>query len=309
MQTILGAGGQIAIGLAQELHESYATDLRLVSRHPRKVNASDEIVAADLLDAEAIVAAVAGSETVYFTAGLPPDTQLWEQQFPPMLENALRASRLAGARFVYFDNTYMYPQDTRLLDEATTFEPAGRKGRVRAAMATRVLEEMDRGDIPVLIARAPEFYGPAKTQSFTNALVIDGLKAGKKPRVPVRDDTRRTLIWTPDASRALALLGNTAEAFGQTWHLPCDDNRLTYREFVVLAAEIFGREPTYTVLGKPVLWALGLVSRPARELRELLPRYASDNRFDSGKFKRAFPDFRVTTYREGVMQIFAEQSR
>ena len=53
--------------------------------------------------------------------------------------------------------------------------------------------------------RAPEFYGPGKTQSFTNALVIDALKAGKKPRVPVRDDTRRTLIWTPDANRALAI--------------------------------------------------------------------------------------------------------
>jgi nucleoside-diphosphate-sugar epimerase len=306
MQTILGAGGPIAVGLAQALRRTHAVDLRLVGRQPKKVDQADVIFAADLLDARATATAVAGSEIVYFTAGLPPDTRLWERQFPVMLENALSASRLAGARFVYFDNTYMYPRDARVLDETTAFEPLGRKGRVRAAMATRVLEEMARGDIPVLIARAPEFYGPAKTQSFTNALIIDNLKAGKRARVPVRDDTRRTLIWTPDASRALALLGNTEGAFGQTWHLPCDDHRLTYREFVALASEALGREPSHTVLGKSMLWALGLVSRPARELRELLPRYAYDNLFDSSKFKGSFPDFRVTTYRDGIFQIFAE---
>lgn len=83
-------------------------------------------------------------------------------------------------------------------------------------MARMVLDEMERGDIPVLIGRAPEFYGPGITQSFTNALVIEALKEGKKPRVPVRDDTLRTLIWTPDASRALATLGNEPDAYVST---------------------------------------------------------------------------------------------
>lgn len=153
----------------------------------------------------------------------------------------MRAGRAAGASFAYFDNTYMYPQDDRLQTEATPFAPVGRKGKVRAAMASMVLEEMARGDIPALIGRAPEFYGPGKTQSFTNALVIDKLKAGKKPRVPVRDDTRRTLVWTPDASRALAALGNAPDAFGQTWHLPCCDDRPTYKEFAAMASGVFGR--------------------------------------------------------------------
>jgi len=113
--------------------------------------------------------------------------------------------------------------------------------------------------------------------------------------VPVRDDTRRTLIWTPDASRALAALGNAPDACGQTWHLPCDDDRLTYRQFVALAAEVFGVAPSYKVLGKWTLTAAGLVSKPVRELRELLPRYERVKVFDSGKFKRRFPEFEVTT--------------
>lgn len=300
MQTILGANGQIAVELARELRRGHTDELRLVSRQPRKVNDDDTTVAADLLDAAQTAAAVKGSSVVYFTAGLPPDTALWERQFPTMLGNALDACRAAGASFAYFDNTYMYPQDGCLQTEVTPFAPVGRKGRVRAAMASMVLEEMARGEIPVLIGRAPEFYGPGRTQSFTNALVIDRLKAGRAPRVPVRDDRLRTLIWTPDASRALAALGNAPDAWGQTWHLPCCDDRPTYRQFAGMACETFGQAPSCTVIGKRTLIAAGLFSRQVRELRELLPRYEHDNLFDSTKFKRRFPEFAVTSYREGL---------
>ena len=303
MQTILGATGQIAVELARELARNYTTELRLVSRNPRKVNENDEVVVANLLDAEQTAAAVQGSDVVYFTAGLPPDTVVWEAQFPTMLRNALDATRATGAKFVYFDNTYMYPQDDRVLKEDAPFAPNGRKGKVRAEMAAMVLEEMAKGDIPVLIGRAPEFYGPGKTQSFTNALVIDRMKLGEKPRVPVRDDTLRTLIWTPDASRALAALGNAPDAYGQTWHLPCDDNRLTYKQFVALAADVFGRPPEYSVIGSLAMKVAGLFKKEVREISELLPRYRQDNLFDSSKFKRRFPDFAVTSYREGLCQI------
>ncbi|MCO1619460.1 MAG: NAD-dependent epimerase/dehydratase family protein [Pseudomonas alloputida] len=304
MQTVLGATGQIAIELARELNRIFTEDIRLVSRNPRKVSDSDTLIAADLLDASQAAKAVKGSSIVYFTAGLPPDTQLWETQFPVMLRNALDAARASDASFVYFDNTYMYPQDDRLLTENTPFEPVGRKGQVRARMASMVLQEMARGDIPVVIGRAPEFYGPGKTQSITNTLVLDNMKAGKTPRVPVRDDTQRTLIWTPDASRALAALGNTPDAFGQTWHLPCDDERLTYKQLVTLASQISGKDATYKILGKLTLTAVGLISKQVRELRELLPRYEHDNLFDSSKYKQRFPDFKVTTYRQGLTQVF-----
>jgi len=306
MQTILGANGQIAVELARELRRGHTDEVRLVSRQPRRVDDADELVAADLLDAGRTAAAVKGSRVVYFTAGLPPDTALWELQFPTMLKNALDACRAAGAGFVYFDNTYMYPQDDHLQTEATPFAPVGRKGRVRAAMASMVLEEMARGDIPVLIGRAPEFYGLGRTQSFTNALVIDNLKAGRKPRVPVRDDRLRTLIWTPDASRALAALGNAPDTWGQTWHLPCCDERPTYRQFAAMACEAFGQAPSCRVLGKWTLTAAGLFSRQVREIRELLPRYEHDNLFDSSRFKRRFPQFEVTSYRQGLELIRRE---
>lgn len=300
MQTILGANGQIAMELARELAAKYTTELRLVSRNPRKVNEADELVSANLLDAEQTAKAAKGSSVVYFTAGLPPDTRLWEMQFPVMLRNALDACRAAGAAFAYFDNTYMYPQNAQPQTEDAPFAPVGRKGQIRAAMASMVLDEMARGDIPVLIGRAPEFYGPGKTQSFTNALVIDRLRAGKKPLVPIRADVRRTLIWTPDASRGLAKLGNTPDAFGQTWHLPCCDDRPTYKEFVGMACAAFDRPFSYRVIRNWAFRGAGHFSAEAREIIELLPRYKHDNLFVSSKFKSRFPEFEVITYKQGL---------
>lgn len=308
MQTILGANGQIAEELARVLHRQHVGDLRLVSRTPRRVNANDALVAANLLDARQTLAAVEGSSIVYFTAGLPPDTALWEKQFPLMLKNALDASRATGAKFAYFDNTYMYPQTDHVLTEDTPFVPNGRKGKVRAEMARMVLEEMARGEIPVLIARAPEFYGPGKTQSFTNALIINRIKAGKYPRVPVRDDVLRTLIWTPDASRGLAELANHEDAYGQTWHLPCCDDRPTYKEFVAMAARTFDQDGSYSVIPKLGFDLLGAVSKEVREIKELLPRYAVDNIFDSSKFKTRFPNFKVTSYQQGLELIRQESA-
>lgn len=305
-QTILGATGQIAVELARELGRTTTDELRLVSRNPRTVNTTDTLARADLTDAAQTAEAVAGSEIVYFTAGLPAKTELWEAQFPTMLRNALDAARAAGAKFAYFDNTYMYPQDDRVQTEVTAFAPVGRKGRVRAEMATMVLDEMERGDIPVLIARAPEFYGPGRTQGFTNSLVIDRIKAGKRPLVPVRADRRRTLIWTPDASRGLAALGNAPDTYGQTWHLPVDDSHPTYREFIAMIAAEFGVDEQYTVLPRWMLSASGIVSAQTREIRELLPRYTHDTLFDATKFTARFPTFEVTSFREGIEVIRQE---
>ncbi|ODU66481.1 MAG: hypothetical protein ABT05_05280 [Lautropia sp. SCN 66-9] len=78
------------------------------------MHGDDVLAPANLLDARQTVEAVKGSSIVYFTAGLPPDTQLWEAQFPVMLQNAITTCRAADAKFVYFDNTYMYPQDEGL---------------------------------------------------------------------------------------------------------------------------------------------------------------------------------------------------
>lgn len=306
MQTILGAGGPIADELARELARTFTSEIRLVSRHPQKVNDTDEVFAADLTDPAATSLAVQGSEVVYLTVGLPMDSDLWEQKFPTMMRNTIQAVKEHGAKLVFFDNTYMYPGTPETQTESFRFEPNGRKGQVRAELARMLLAEMEAGTVQALIGRAPEFYGPGKTKSWTNALVFDRIRAGKRPLVPLSARTRRSLIWTPDASRALALLGNTPDAYGRTWHLPVDPHRLTYRQMVQVASEVTGKKIGYTVLPLPVFQLGRHANASLAEASELLPRYRGDNLFDSSAFAQRFPQFRVTTYREGITEILSQ---
>jgi len=307
MQTILGANGQIGRELAIHLKHSFTNDIRLVSRKPQKVNDTDQLFSADLLDPAQALGAVAGSEIVYMTVGLPMDTELWVKQWPILMHNVIEACAIHGAKLVFFDNTYMYPQTAVPQTEDTPFQPNGEKGRVRAAIVNELLEAMMQKRVQAVICRAPEFYGPGITQSITNTIIINNLKAGKKPKVFLRDDTLRSLIYTPDASRAMALLGNTPDAYGQTWHLPCDDHRLTYRQFIELASSIFNVYPRYTVIKDWQLKFGGIFNKTIRDAAELLPRYTVDNIFVSNKFKQRFPEFQVTSFKEGLTAIRDEK--
>lgn len=175
-------------------------------------------------------------------------------------------------------------------------------------MAEMVLREMQSGQLEAVICRAPEFYGPGKTQSITNTFIFNNIKEGKKLKVPISANKKRSLIWTPDASRATALIGNTPDAYGQTWHLPVDESHPTYKEFITLASKVYDRNLQFSVVPK-VIFQIGAWFNPkVKELLELLPRYAYDNLFDDTKFRKRFPDFKVTGYKQGIEQIKSEQS-
>lgn len=120
MQTILGANGQIGEELARELKRNFTSDIRIVSRNAKKVNDTDTVFSADLSVKENAVEAVKGSEIAYFTLGLPMDSDLWEKQFLLITKNIIEACKVNGTKLVFFDNTYMYPQNGNVLTEKNT---------------------------------------------------------------------------------------------------------------------------------------------------------------------------------------------
>lgn len=309
MQTVLGANGQIADELTRYLHDNVTEDIRLVSRNPGKVHESDQLLSADLMDPEATAAAVRGSDIAYLTVGLPIDSALWERQFPTMMANTIAACQRYDTKLVFFDNTYMYPRTSAPQNEDTGFEPEGRKATVRARISTMLLDEIHAGTIEAVICRAPEFYGPGKTKSLTNSAIFDRIAAGKRPLVPVSAHTLRSLIWTPDAGRGVGLIGNTPDAYGQTWHLPIDPDRLTYAEMIGVASEVIGKGIRFTTVPETAFRIGSLFNPSVKEASELLPRYRDDNIFDSSKFSARFPNFDVTTYREGIAEILRGSAR
>jgi nucleoside-diphosphate-sugar epimerase len=306
MQTILGANGIIGEELARELRKNYTNQIKLVGRNPQKVNPDNLIFKANLLQPESVIIALENTQIAYLTVGLPYDSEIWHRDWVIVMQNVIDACKINNCKLVYFDNTYAYSQDSKIQTEETPLTSQGKKGRGKKLAAELLLKTIANNEIEAVICRAPEFYGPGKTKGLTNSLIFENLKKEKKPKVFLKDGVLRTLVYTPDASKAMALIGNTADAFGQNWHLPCDDNRLTYKQFIAEIGHQLGREVKYKVLPWIVLKIGSLFNKNLKETQELLPRYAIDNIFDSSKFKTRFPDFKVTKYSEGINIILQD---
>lgn len=298
MQTILGANGVIAINLAKSLPQ-YTDKIRLVSRNPKKVNESDEIFSADLLNAEQVSHAVSGSEVVYITAGLKYNIDVWQDQWPRIMQNVINACKKANAKLIFFDNVYALGKVKGWMTEESPFNPSSKKGEVRAKLTTMILDEVKKGNLQAIIARAADFYGPDTPLGIANILILENFKKGSRAQWLVDANKKHSLTYTPDAGKATAMLGNTPSAFNQVWNLPTDKNALTGKQFIELSAKEFGVKPRYFVLSKWMTMLGGLFDGNIKELNEMLYQYEIDYLFDSSKFEKAF-SFPPTTYQEGI---------
>lgn len=260
IQTILGGGGTIANLLAKELR-NYTDEIRLISRNPRPIHPEDECVTADILNANELDQAIAGTEIVYLTVGFPYQTKLWETVWPIAMQNTLDTCSKHQAKLVFFDNTYMYAkEDIHPARENSRIDPPSRKGKVRAKVAQMALNAHKAGQCEVMIVRAPGFYGPQiERNSMITETVIKNLQKGKAAFWFCDADVPHASIYTPDAAKATALLGNTADAYGEVWHLPCAENPPTGRQWIEKFAEAFDAKPKISVMSPFLVGLLGFV--------------------------------------------------
>lgn len=302
MQTILGAGGSIGKGLAAELTR-YSTRIRLVSRHPKKINETDELLAADLLDAGAVEEAVKGSEIVYLVAGLQYRTKTWEEQWPAIMQNVITACINHKSKLVFFDNIYMYdPAGIGHMTEETTINPSSKKGKVRAAILEQLMKAVQSGKLTGMVVRSADFYGPGTNASMLMETVYKNLSKGKKAFWIGNPEAIHSYTFIPDAAKATALLGNTPSAYNQAWHLPTDPRKLKGKDFVELFEKNLGTRLGYRTISKSMIGFLGIFNSLMRELKEMMYQFDRDYYFDSTKFRAAFPQFSTTAYEEGIEQ-------
>ena len=298
MQTILGANGVIGKELSKLLPQ-YTDKVRQVSRNPKKVNATDETFAADLLDAKAVSDAVEGSEVAYLVAGLKYDAKVWAEQWPTVMRNAIEACKRHGTKLVFFDNVYAYGKVDGVMSENTPYNPCSRKGEVRATIVTTLMDEVKRGELQGMIVRAADFYGPGAALSLTHSTVHERLKAKKTPQWIGDAQAVHTFTYTPDAGRSVALLGNTPSAYGQVWHALTSKEPMSGEAYVRIACELSGQPFKVQVAPRWMLGLMGLFVPVLRENMEMLYQFEHDYRFDSSKLEQAFT-VQATSYREGV---------
>jgi len=308
MQTILGSGGAIGIPLAKELLK-YTDHVRLVARHPKKVNESDELVAADLTNADQVDRAVEGSDVVYLTVGLKYSIKTWEKEWPVIMKNTIDACLAHNAKLVFVDNVYAYaPDEVPHMTEESRIAPTTRKGKVRAQLLQMIFDAIEQKGLSALLARSADFYGPNVKTGFLNLMVFDKIKKKQKANWQADATKVHSFTYTPDAAKAVGLLGNTSDAYNQIWHLPTSSEKWTGVDFINRVAEAMNAEPRYFTLSKTMIALTGLFLPIVRELKEMQYQNDQDYFFDSSKFNKRF-SYTPTSYKEGIKEIVKEEMR
>jgi nucleoside-diphosphate-sugar epimerase len=282
---VLGAGAIGATIAEQLVAEGEA--VRLVSRQGRTTVPGAEPAVADLTDPSVVRAVAAGAEVAYFAC--QPAYNDWPKGFPPLAEGVIGGLAGSGTRLAVVDNLYMYgPTGGRPISEDLPYAATNRKGRARAALATRFLEAHRAGDVPVVIARASDYFGPRGVSTVVGDRFFVPLLAGKKVQLYGDVDLPHAYTYVPDFARALIELGRRPEASGEAWHVPTAP-AVSQRRFLELAAAAAGLPvPGVSRVSKPMLYLAGLFIPPAREMIEMAYEFEEPYLLDSSKIERAF---------------------
>ena len=301
MQTILGSSGVIGNELARALHKNHTKTIRLVSRNPKPVSTGNSVFPADLTDEKQTFDAVKGSEIAYLTVGVEYSAKIWQEKWPKIMSNVVKACIAHNTKLVFFDNVYSYGRVKGWMTEETPYNPCSKKGEVRLNVINMMMDEVKKGNLNALIARAADFYGPNTPLSFISVMVFENYAKGKKAQWLVNDNVKHSFTYTPDAGKATAILGNTPTAYNQVWHLPTDNNALSGREIMEMAAKEFGIKPDYMTLKKWMIRMAGIFNPIVKESVELLYQSEYEYLFSSEKFEKKF-GFVPTSYGEGIKE-------
>ncbi len=302
MQTILGAGGTTGIELAKQLI-NYTKDIRLVSRNPKKVNESDQLISADLSNPLKLDEAVKGSEIVYVCIAFDYKTVVWKDSWPKFMKNLIASCRKHSAKIVFVDNMYMYDVNhlSNMIEE-TQINPVSEKGKIRAEIFQMLMTAVERKEVTALVARSADFYGSQVKNSALTISVYNNLLKDKSPQWLGKLDVVHSFTYSKDIGNALSLLGNTPDAFNQVWHLPTYEGKLTSREWIELFMKAMNKQKKIQAVP---IWAMGLLGifvPVIKELKDVSYQLDRNYFFNSSKFNKRF-SFIPTSPEEAINEI------
>jgi len=206
---ILGASGGIGGAIAAALLRHGWRVRGMARAVPTAAGAAGiEWVKGDAMLRADVVQAAAGVSMIVHAVN-PAGYRNWDKLVLPMIDNTIAAARAAGGVRVVLPGTiYNFdPARTPVID-ATSQEPHSRKGAIRVAMEKRL--EDAAPDVPSLILRAGDFFGPgARSSWFSQALVTPN-----KPLVRIVNpagSAGHSWAYLPDLAEAFARLMDAEE--------------------------------------------------------------------------------------------------
>jgi nucleoside-diphosphate-sugar epimerase len=290
-----GAGNAIVTALTDRGHTVRAVNRSGNSRVPGGV----EIISADITDDAGAATAVAGADVVYMAA--QPEYFRWVEEFPPMLETVVDAVVAANARLVMVDNLYMYAPTSQPLSEESSTATTTKKGRVRNHLEAILHKAREDKGLDVAIGRASDYFGPGPNISAITALSIDPGVRGNPIKWMGKRDKRHSVAYLPDIAKAYVTLGESNDAYGDTWILP-HGPAPTGAEFLDAVNGALRRPVKTGVISRTMLMAVAPFNKVSRESLEMVYQWTEDFVVDDAKFRAAFGPFDNTPLDEAVLE-------
>lgn len=299
MYAVLGAEGNIGKLVVKELQQR-GLQVRSISRQPD--HSQPDLHKADMLKIEETVRALEGCSHVFLVLGLPYKTITWQEQWPTIMSNVITAAQKTGSRIIFFDNIYMYgPAPLHVpITEDHPQQPPSAKGAVRKQIADMLLKAHDGGHVKAVIARSADFYGPDAHNGLLNITIIKRMLAGKQPQWLGNPATKHTFAYAPDVARATVILGLDNNSYGRAWHLPVAMPPMTINEIVDYLNQQLGTNLELSVPPKALLPIMGTFVPVVKEAAEMMYQSEYDYILSCAAFLRAYPNFQVTDYRQGL---------
>lgn len=282
LHVVVGAG---PVGSATaELLLARGDRVRMVTRRGTGVDGAEK-VSADAGDAARMRELTDGAETIYNCAN--PPYHRWPVEWPPIAAALLGAAEHSGAVLATTSNLYGYGPVREPMTERTPLRATSVKGRVRAQMWCEALAAHEAGRIRAVEVRGSDYVGAGSKTVFSE-FVLPRVLAGRLARVPMDLDAPHTVTYVGDVARLLVTVANDERGWGRAWHVPSEPPH-SMRWLATEAARLAGaprarlRPAPY-----PVLWALGVFDRDAREVREVHYQFAAPFVMDSSDATATF---------------------
>jgi nucleoside-diphosphate-sugar epimerase len=279
LHVIVGAGpvgSAVARGLLGR-----GEQVRVLTRSGAGVEGAER-VAADAADAARLRELTVGAAAIYNCVN--PPYHRWTTDWPPIAAALLAAAEANGAVLATTGNLYSYGPVDGPMTEALPLAATGTKGTIRATMWQDILAAQAAGRVRGFEVRGSDYLGG---NSLLSMLITPALRKGRTAYVPADLDAPHTWTNVEDVARLLVTGVADERAWGRPWHVPSAPP-CSVRDLVSIAAAQLGTRARVRSLPYPVIWAAGLASPMARELRETQHQFRGPFVLDSTAAQETF---------------------
>ncbi|NNJ10301.1 NAD-dependent epimerase/dehydratase family protein [Chloroflexales bacterium ZM16-3] len=314
MILITGCAGYIGRHLARALRAD-GLAVRGIDRDAARLGELADIgvetIAADVGDANTLIAALRGVEVVYHLAGsaLGTPAEIVRGNVAGARAVAVACASMPGVRALIFAGSgALYPSGDAWLTEETPPAPAFHYARAKAEAEQLLLRTHAGVGVPVVIARIAGVYGLG-----SGNLMTEQVRRGRFPLIG-GGHGYASYIHIDDTVAGLRALAERGRP-GQIYNL-ADDEPTLIRDFYGELARLLGGPPPPTMapaVARALVWALGTLARlrgrPAPLPPDLADMAAVSHRMSNRRMRE---DLGVTprypSYREGLPTCVGDQS-